>query len=57
MKRYPQCGREYDNTMSLCLDVGAELLYGPAANADPMTAHLQSAAAPWNGGKESSEWR
>src|SRR5688500_17180297 len=31
MKRRPQCGREYDNSMSFCLDDGAELLYGPAA--------------------------
>ncbi|MCC6329455.1 MAG: tetratricopeptide repeat protein [Acidobacteria bacterium] len=30
MKRCPQCGREYDNTMMFCLDDGAELLYGPA---------------------------
>ncbi|HUE83520.1 MAG TPA: tetratricopeptide repeat protein [Pyrinomonadaceae bacterium] len=32
MKKCPQCGREYDNTMSFCLDDGAELLYGPAAS-------------------------
>lgn len=30
MKRCPECGREYDLTMSFCLDDGAELLYGPA---------------------------
>src|SRR5437763_771496 len=30
MKRCPQCGREYDLTMSFCLDDGSELLYGPA---------------------------
>jgi TolB-like protein/Tfp pilus assembly protein PilF len=30
MKKCPQCGREYDNTMAFCLDDGAELLYGPA---------------------------
>lgn len=30
MKRCPQCGREYDLTMSYCLDDGSELLYGPA---------------------------
>ena len=29
MKRCPECGREYDNTMMFCLDDGAELLYGP----------------------------
>ncbi len=30
MKKCPQCGREYDLTMSFCLDDGSELLYGPA---------------------------
>jgi len=30
MKRCPQCGREYDLSMSFCLDDGSELLYGPA---------------------------
>ena len=30
MKKCPQCGREYDKTMSFCLDDGSELLYGPA---------------------------
>ena len=30
MKRCPDCGREYDNSMRFCLDDGAELLYGPA---------------------------
>lgn len=30
MKRCPECGREYDLTMSFCLDDGSELLYGPA---------------------------
>ena len=29
MKKCPQCGREYDLSMSFCLDDGAELLYGP----------------------------
>ena len=37
MKRCPECGREYDNTMMFCLDDGTELLYGPAS-ADPPTA-------------------
>ena len=32
MKKCPQCGREYDLTMSFCLDDGSELLYGPAAS-------------------------
>ncbi len=31
MKRCPECGREYDNTMMFCLDDGAKLLYGPAS--------------------------
>ena len=31
MKKCPQCGREYDNSMMFCLDDGAELLYGPAS--------------------------
>ncbi|MBL8184037.1 MAG: hypothetical protein JNK51_03855 [Blastocatellia bacterium] len=30
MKRCPECGREYDNSMMFCLNDGAELLYGPA---------------------------
>ena len=38
MKRCPQCGRDYDLSMSFCLDDGAELLYGPAAGDDPVTA-------------------
>jgi len=46
MKRCPQCGREYDNTMSFCLDDGAELLYGPAASGEPQTAILHETAAP-----------
>ncbi len=29
MKICPRCGREYDNSMSYCLDDGGELLYGP----------------------------
>jgi len=44
MKRCPQCGREYDVTMSYCLDDGSELLYGPAGvqNDEPRTAILNS---------------
>src|SRR5256885_370774 len=39
MKRCPQCGREYDLTMSYCLDDGSELLYGPGTPTDePATA-------------------
>jgi TolB-like protein/Flp pilus assembly protein TadD len=40
MKRCPQCGREYDLSMSFCLDDGAELLYGPASVDEPATAIL-----------------
>jgi eukaryotic-like serine/threonine-protein kinase len=40
MKRCPECGREYDNSMMFCLDDGAELLYGPAALDEPPTAIL-----------------
>ena len=38
MKRCPECGREYDNTMMFCLDDGAELLYGPAKAEPPVSA-------------------
>ena len=38
MKRCPECGREYDNTMMFCLDDGAELLYGPAKSEPPASA-------------------
>src|SRR5262245_34620809 len=40
MKRCPQCGREYDLSMSFCLDDGSELLYGPASIDEPATAIL-----------------
>src|SRR5688572_24397000 len=56
MKKCPQCGREYDNTMAFCLDDGAELLYGPAKSEppesaggqlhEPQTAILHETAAP-----------
>src|SRR5687767_10868733 len=45
MKRCPQCGREYDNTMAFCLDDGAELLYGPASMDEPATAILSGSEA------------
>ncbi len=36
MKRCPECGRQYnDDSMSFCLDDGAELLFGPASGAEP----------------------
>lgn len=46
MKRCPQCSREYDLTMSFCLDDGTELLYGPATTDEPATAILNSTEAP-----------
>ncbi len=46
MKKCPQCGREYDNTMSFCLDDGSELLYGPASMDEPQTAILHSTEPP-----------
>ncbi len=45
MKRCPECGREYDNTMSFCLDDGSELLYGPASMDEPKTAILHTTDA------------
>ena len=45
MKRCPQCGREYDNSMMFCLDDGAELLYGPASMDEPATAILSEPGA------------
>lgn len=44
MKKCPQCGREYDLSMSFCLDDGAELLYGPASN-EPRTEILHEPPA------------
>src|SRR5262245_48174796 len=58
MKKCPQCGREYDNTMSFCLDDGAELLYGPRSEPpalaggqfnEPPTAILHETASPSEG--------
>ena len=46
MKQCPQCAREYDNSMSFCLDDGVELLYGPAAVDEPATAILLQPPAP-----------
>ena len=42
MKRCPQCGRDYDATMSFCLDDGSELLYGPASASEDATAIIHS---------------
>ncbi|HEX3100240.1 MAG TPA: hypothetical protein VHQ01_00535, partial [Pyrinomonadaceae bacterium] len=49
MKRCPQCGREYDNTMMFCLDDGAALLYGPASMDEPATAILSAPPAVADG--------
>lgn len=51
MKRCPQCGREYDATMSFCLDDGSELLYGPGSVStdEPQTAILHETAPPAEG--------
>ncbi len=49
MKKCPQCGREYDNTMMFCLDDGAELLYGPASMDEPKTAILSEPPASAGG--------
>ncbi len=47
MKRCPECGRNYnDDSMSFCLDDGAELLFGPATMDGPATEILHSTAAP-----------
>jgi len=53
MKRCPECGREYDNTMMFCLDDGQELLYGPATTSggdEPATAILSGLGVPSLGG-------
>lgn len=49
MKGCPQCGREYDNTMSFCLDDGSELLYGPTSMSEPTTAILSKPPASAGG--------
>ena len=47
MKRCPECGRNYnDDSMSFCLDDGAELLYGPASMDEPPTAILDITTPP-----------
>ena len=46
MKKCPQCGREYDLSMSFCLDDGSELLYGPASLDEPATAILHETPSP-----------
>ena len=64
MKRCPECGREYDLSMSFCLDDGTELLYGPRSepgavstgflHGEPATAILSGYQAAGMAG-ESSE--
>ncbi|MBK9153881.1 MAG: tetratricopeptide repeat protein [Chloracidobacterium sp.] len=44
MKRCPKCGREYDLSMSFCLDDGSELLYGPGSGS-PRTPEGVAAAS------------
>jgi len=47
MKRCPECGRNYnDDSMSFCLDDGAELLFGPASMDEPATAILHATEPP-----------
>ncbi len=57
MKRCPQCSREYDLTMSFCLDDGSELLYGPASMDEPQTAILSEPAASEGGQFAEAETR
>ncbi|MDQ3219204.1 MAG: hypothetical protein M3Q26_00450, partial [Acidobacteriota bacterium] len=56
MKKCPQCGRDYDLSMSFCLDDGSELLYAPGtpvANDDgPATAILSETGAVATGFRE-----
>lgn len=53
MKNCPKCGREYDVTMSYCLDDGSELLYGPASESgdEPHTAILSAFGLPPSDGE------
>ncbi|MBK9164798.1 MAG: hypothetical protein IPM21_13000 [Acidobacteria bacterium] len=47
MKRCPDCGRDYnDDSLSYCLDDGAELLFGPSSLDEPLTAIFHSTDAP-----------
>ncbi|KXK05314.1 MAG: hypothetical protein UZ17_ACD001000739 [Acidobacteria bacterium OLB17] len=46
MKRCPRCGREYDLTMSYCLDDGSELLYGPASEPGALATGFPSDEEP-----------
>ncbi|MGD9588516.1 MAG: tetratricopeptide repeat protein [Pyrinomonadaceae bacterium] len=44
MKRCPKCGREYDLSMSFCLDDGSELLYGPGSGSPPAREGMAAAS-------------
>lgn len=48
MKRCPQCGREYDVTLSYCLDDGSGLLYssGLAPSGDEAATAILSGSSP-----------
>jgi TolB-like protein/Tfp pilus assembly protein PilF len=53
MKRCPECGRDYnDDSLSFCLDDGAELLFGPGSD-EPATSILAEAV----GVADASEFR
>jgi TolB-like protein/Flp pilus assembly protein TadD len=47
MKRCSECGRDYnDDSLSFCLDDGAELLFGPSSIDEPATAILHGTLHP-----------
>jgi TolB-like protein/Tfp pilus assembly protein PilF len=47
MKRCPECGRDYnDDSLSFCLDDGAELLFGPGSTDEPATAIMSASDVP-----------
>src|SRR5215203_3140312 len=57
MKRCPECSRDYnDDSLSFCLDDGAELLFG-AATDEPATAILSAFGVPPSGGASESATR
>src|SRR5215218_8844141 len=57
MKRCPECNRDYnDDSLSFCLDDGAELLFG-AASDEPATAILSAFEVPPSGGSSESATR
>jgi len=46
MKRCPECRRDYDDSLSFCLDDGARLLDGPGFKDEPATAVLSGIELP-----------